>query len=467
VNIIKKLAKNSGVIIFGNIIDMIFNLAISISLARYFNQTGFGELSFLAIFFFFLGSVDNQWIRPILVREMSKDEENCAYIIGNGLIIKGLISILAIVLFWFTIWTLKAPAEIVTLAFFTSIGLSITSVISSYEIIFQIKLRMGNFVAFNLLSKILTLVLIYIVIACKGSLLFFYLLSLIPGIILLLQVRHYSAKIIKPKFEIDFGLWRKIFKESWPLGLTALFIFIYHRIDQIILFHFKGPDKVGLYSAAVRLAESFNIIPLALMTSVLPLMSKYYEASKDNFDMLYKLSFKYLLNFIIPIAVVISIFSEQITVFFFGKDFLSSSHALRILIWAEIFVFVGVVNNSILIATRKQIIDPIFTGASVAVNIALNFILIPKYSFAGAAIASVASYAVGPIMGYFIPSTKIYSRSMFYYSLKPLFISFLVACLIYYNHFSFLLSIFVTPLIYLPVMYFIKGIDRNDFYKLS
>lgn len=466
-NIIRKIVQNSGILIFNNIADTVFNLAVSISLAKYFSQTGFGKLSFLTIFFFFLGSVDNQWIRPILVREMSREPNNRNRIMGNGIIIKTCISIFAIILFWITIWLIRPSKDIITLAFFTSISLLSASLISSYVTIFQVELKMAYFVTFNLLSKVLILFLIYIVQFLKGGLFHFYVLSITLGIVFLLQVKYFSEKILRPIFEIDFELWRKIFRESWPLGLTAFFIFIYHRLDQVLLFRLKGADSVGVYSVAVRLAEGFNIVPIALMTSVLPLMSKYYEASKNDFVMLYKLSFKYLLNFIIPIAFVISIFSEQIILLLFGKDFLSSSHALRILIWAEFFVFVGVVNNSILIAARKQIFDPIFTGASVLVNVVLNFILIPKYSFVGAAIVSLVSYSVGPIMGYFIPSTKAYSRCMLYYSFRPLCASLFMVLFIYYTRNFFWIAFLISPFMYLFTLYFIKGVDKNDVYRLN
>ena len=461
-SIFKKIAQNSGVIIFVNITDVICNFIISVSLARYFGQTGFGKLSFLAIFFFFLGSVDNQWIRPILVREISRKPTNSGSIISNGLLIKTGITIVAIILFWITIWFVGPTADVITLAFFTSISLLIASLISSYLIALQVNLQMAYFVAFDLLNKIVILILISLVIILKGNLFHYYLLSLIPSIMLLFQVKRYSEKIIKPIFKIDFGLWKKIFTESWPLGLTAFFIFVYHRIDQIILFRLKGSDMVGLYSAAVRLTEIFNIIPLALMTSILPLMSKYYDVSKNNFDRIYQLSFKYLLIFIIPVAFGISIFSDNIASFLYGKGFLSSGPALRILIWAEIFVFLGVVNNSILIAARKQKIDPIFTGVSAFVNIVLNFILIPKLGIVGAAIASLVSYSIGPIMGYFIQATHVYSSSMLHYSLRPILASLFMSFCIFTIRNYFLVSIILSPLVYLLILYLIKGISQED-----
>jgi len=460
--IIRSIAKNILAVMIGNIFDTLLNLIISISLAKYFGQNGFGKVSFLATFFFFLGSMDNQWIRPILVRQISRSEENSARIIGNGLIIKGLISILAIILFWIVIWSVHPSSEIVILSFFTSIGLLMASVISSYETVFQAKLKMGYFVSFSLGGKLLTLAFIYIIAQLKGNLFHFYLLSLIPGVILLLQIKHYSDKIIKLKFTLDFELWRMIFKESWPLGLTALFIFIYHRLDQIILFRLQGPNIAGLYSASTRLTETFTIVPVALMASLLPLMSESYQVSLDNFKKMYELAFKYLLVFIIPVAVGLTIFSDQATIVFYGKEFLPSSLATRILIWAEVFVFVGIVNNTILISSNKQKIDPVFTGTSAAVNIVLNVILIPKYSFIGAAIASLISYAVGPVMGYFIPSTTAYSRSMLIFSLRPLLASLLMAYCISCMHNYFLASIFISPLIYFSALYFLRGITVED-----
>ena len=460
--LVKKIAKNSGIFIFGNIADTLFSLAISISLAKYFGQSGFGKLSFLATFFFFLGSMDNQWIAPILVRDMSRDANNSGRLIGNGLIIRALISILAISIFWITIWIVNAPVDIVKLAFFTSVAMLLTSFVSSYGTIFQVNLKMEYFVGFTLLSRILTLVLICIIVIFKGNLFHFYLLSLIPSVILLFSVKYYAEKLVRPTFKIDFKLWHKIFREAWPLALTAFFIFIYHRLDQIMLLYFKGIESLGLYSAAVKLTESFSVIPIALMISLLPVMSKYHETSQKNFDKMYQLSFKYLLTFIIPVAFGASFFSDRIVSIFYGKDFLSSSPALRILIWSEVFVFMGVVNNSILISANKQKIDPLFTGASALVNIILNLILIPKYSYIGAAIASLIAYSTGPIMGYFIHATHLYSRCMLYYSLKPILASLITISLVYYSHFYFLGSIFVAPLIYLLTMYLIKGFRQDD-----
>jgi O-antigen/teichoic acid export membrane protein len=244
--------------------------------------------------------------------------------------------------------------------------------------------------------------------------------------------------------------------------LTAVFIFIYHRIDQVILLRIRGAEEVGVYAAGVKLAEMLSIIPVALKVSILPLMSVYFRASPQSLTRVYRSSFKYLLFLIIPLAVWCGIFSGKIIALIYGAKFASSAQALPILVWAEVFVFVGVVNNAILIAINKQILDPVFTGFSAAVNIALNLVLIPKYGFVGAAASSLISYAVGPVMGYFIKTTRPYSSAMLYYSLRPLCASLVMFLCVYPLRELFWISMAVSPVIYLLVMYFIKGVDKED-----
>ncbi|MDD5027122.1 MAG: flippase [Candidatus Omnitrophica bacterium] len=459
---IEKIAKNTAAIIVANIIEMLFNMLISISLARYFGQNGFGKLSFLFVFFFFITSNDNLLIKPILAREMSRDKANAPVIIGNGMIIRALFSLSTVLLLWVTIWLVKCPADIVQLAVFTSIGLFMASLAGSYESIFQVNLNVWYFKAANLICLLGTLFMLYAVIFLKGDLLQFYILSLIPGFIFLGLAKHHADKFIKPRFSIDLQVWRVLFKGSWPLLLTSIFIFIYHRIDQVLLLGIKGALEVGSYSVAVKFAELFNIVPVALTASMLPVLSLYFKTSRPDFDKMYRLGFKYLLLLIIPVAVWASLFSGEIVSFIYGKQFLSSGTALAILIWAEIFVFIGIVNNAILVASDKQALDPLFTGVSAAVNITMNLLLIPKYGFIGAALSSLIAYPVGPVMGFFIKTTRPYSSSMLYYSLKPLAASSLMFVFIYFTRNIFWLAFFVSPFIYVLILCLVKGINKED-----
>ncbi len=459
---IKDILKNSGSVMFSNIFDIFINIVIISVLAKYFGQAEFGKLSFLSVFLFFFGSLDDFLIKPILIRELSRNRLNSSVILGNGLIIRVLLSLIVIAVFWFCAYFTYWKISFIKLVFFASLGIIMTSIGASYETAFQANLRMLLPKALNVINKIITLGLVYLVVIFKGTLLDFYMLSCILGALLLLTLKHYAEKLIKPEFKIDFMVWREIICESWPLWLTAICIFIYHRIDQILLFRMKGPDSVGFYSAAVKFSEIFNVVPMALKASILPLLAHYYKISSESFTKIYELSFKYLLLFIIPIVIIVNIFSKEIIYFIYGDKFIISASALNILIFSEIFVFMGIVNNSILIASGKQIMDPVFTGASAFINVILNLFLIPRYGFIGAAIASLVSYPVGPVMGFFFKVTKPYSLSMFRHSLKPLVGAAIMGLCAFQFKDNIFISLVIAAVVYSLVIYLIRGINKSD-----
>jgi O-antigen/teichoic acid export membrane protein len=229
-----------------------------------------------------------------------------------------------------------------------------------------------------------------------------------------------------------------------------------------MLFEICGASFLGIYIAAFKVTEAFNIIPLSIRDIILSSLSKFFYHSKESFRALYKLIFKYLAIIIVPIAVIITIFSEEIINFLYGAAFVKASSALSILIWSEIFIYLGILNRQILISSDNQIKDPIFTGIAAITNITLNVILIPKFNFVGAAISFLISSAMGSIMGYFISSTRDYSRSMFKALLKP-FIS--VAVILLFINFlkpTKIIIFICFPFIYALILYLLKGIDASD-----
>ncbi len=464
---IQNIGRNSIAVILGCVAGAVIDSFIVIILARYFGHYGFGEICFLGIFFYFFRHIDNFFIRPILVREMSRNVVNADAIIGSGFIIRIIFALIAIILMWTILLFGNHSIDILQLAIFTSISLVISSMGASYDIVFQINLKQVYSKFINFLSKIVTLALLCFVVFLKKDLLFFYVFSTIIGIISFFYIRRYAEKFIKLKFNISFKLWQDIFCKSLPLFISGIFIFVYHRTDQIMLLQMKGVEAVGSYSAAVKFAEVFNIIPIALVASLLPLMSKCFYSKNEYFEKIYQLSFKYLLLFIIPVAFGVAIFSDSITVIIYGDNFLSSGLALRFLIWAEVFVFLGIMNNTILVAANKQIIDPFLTGISAIANILLNFIFIPRYGFVGAAATTLVAYAVGPVIGYFLKTTKKYSLSMLKNFLKPFFASLIMAGFICYFRFFSWWLIIIAPLIYLFIMYFIRGVDYNDLRRIK
>jgi O-antigen/teichoic acid export membrane protein len=108
---------------------------------------------------------------------------------------------------------------------------------------------------------------------------------------------------------------------------------------------------------------------------------------------IYKLVTRWILTLIIPVLVLIILFSTKIMLLF-GADFIQSSNALIILsIGTSIFAIFGV-SGTALVVSGYQKLNLVNTLSVTILNICLNIILIPKFGIMGAAYATLSSMSL-------------------------------------------------------------------------
>lgn len=430
--------------------------------ARYLGVDSFGTFLFILTYVnFFAIIIELGANNQILVREISQDPASAGKVIGNAIIMKLLIGALVILPCCAVIGFLGYPLHLRTLVYIASLSF-LLSAEGAYISVFRSRLEMVYPTATDILTALLKLGFFLYLIYVKAPLFFFVagvILVRLPGFFLNMTL---SGRLIKPEFKIDFATWKRLIAESWPLVLTAVSVMIFTRIDQLMLFKIKGAEAVGYYSAAVKLVEVLGLLPGAFMLSVFPLMSEYFKKSGHSFEKSYRLAFKYVTLIIIPIAVGTTLLSGQIIELCYGKAFTPSSAALAILIWSEIWVFVGMVNSGILVAANQQKTYLVLTSISAVINIVLNLLLIPLYSFIGAAIAAVISYAIGQALYYFYPKTRNYALSSYKSMVKPFLASVIMGMAIYCLPWRVHIVIPIAAVVYCAAIFLVKGVNRED-----
>jgi len=162
-------------------------------------------------------------------------------------------------------------------------------------------------------------------------------------------------------------------------------------MDVLMLSWMKGDAEVGFYSAAFRLILPLSFIPVALVVSLLPVMSRLYHEKDEVLSRVYQFSLKIMFCLSLPIAVLIYTASEQIIDIIYTSEYSQSTAGLKILIISQIFLFLNVVMNHFIISIGKQLKGLYVVGVMVIINFILNIFLIPKYGLVGASVATVVT----------------------------------------------------------------------------
>lgn len=416
---VRKIAKNTGVVIAGNVIFRLVSLFVIIYLARYLGTAGFGKYSFVFAYLAFFNIITDLGLQQILVREMARKPSTAPALIGNAYVIRLLLTVFAVGLAIVIITLLRYPDDTTLYIYIASLTLLFISFSDFYATIFQANLAMEYDVIAKLAFKFVSAGLILWIIFSHGTLTQVMIVLVFSEGIKTLLSYLFSRKFVRPRFSIDFGLWRYLLKECLPLALTSVIIILYFQIDVIMLSMMKGDDAVGIYSAAYRLCDPFSLIPYALMMSLFPLMSTYFKSSEDKLIRTYALAIRYLLIIVLPIAVGTMFIAGEVVLLVYGVPFANSVTVLQILIWTVVFGVVNSVLTNTLVAITQQKLSAWCMGFCAITNIILNFLLIPVMSYNGAAIATLATVVVFSISAFYFVSKHLQAIPVHKILVKP------------------------------------------------
>ena len=198
------------------------------------------------------------------------------------------------------------------------------------------------------------------------------------------------------------GEWREI---GWFLGNTSLMATLKTGSDKylgmMLLGYFAGNEAVGLYRVASSASGIVNRIVDTLNEAIFPELVRFTSASAiSEFKKYIKASTKNLLKIIVPVTVAIVVLSEPIVKYIFGTEYLPAVNTLRILAVAVLVTRFTFWISPGLLAMGRSGVRTVFSVFTTVVYLGLMLILVPPYSYEGAALAFLGFAVIKSGMAY-------------------------------------------------------------------
>lgn len=203
-----------------------------------------------------------------------------------------------------------------------------------------------------------------------------------------LEYRKISFKLLN-KFEIKSIV---IFISTVYLA-NVLQIFVY-KIDIWILYKYSDSATTAIYSLAVTVAQTTWLFATAVSTILFSVISKETDSNFNNTVTQY-LRFTFYITFLLGfmLTIVVYFFAEKI----FGSQYKMIIYIIPILLVGIIPFSIAIIFGSFAAGINNNILNLFGSMISFIVVIILDFILIPKYQYWGAAIATMISYLTSTI----------------------------------------------------------------------
>lgn len=178
---------------------------------------------------------------------------------------------------------------------------------------------------------------------------------------------------------------------------------VYLNLDTTMLGFMKTDADVGYYNAAVKIKNMLVSIVTSLGAVLLPRVTAYLaNGETEKFRNLSKKAISFVMFLAIPMLTYFIVFAKQGVLLLSGNEFENSVLPMKIMMPTLLFIgLTNIMGIQILVPLGKEskVLASTVTGA--IIDLGLNFILIPKYSVAGAAIGTVTAEFVVFLYQYF------------------------------------------------------------------
>ena len=389
----KRIFKNTSYLFVSGVISKALFLIQIIFIARYLGTAGLGKYAFVFAFGSLFFILSNPGLIDLATREISRDKSKTGKYLGNLLFIKLCLCLVASLLMITTINLINVSQELRIGIYLICFILSIDAFLRIFYSAFRAYEKMLYEAITLLIHNIIIIGLaLYFLIRGYGfiQLIYAFVIGKTVGLII---TAYFGYKLFpKPVFKIDLKLWKYLMIKSIPFLVICFFASIIYRIDLVMLQFFKGETIVGLYGAADTIIRNLIIFPSVFIVSVYPSLSKYFIKDKEKLYCLYKKSFLYLFLFSLFIVIGCFIFGKFVILLIFGKEFIESVFILKLISIGGFFLFLNLINIYYLNAINKPLVNVKIFIFGAVMNIILNLMLIPRYSYTGAAISSIISY---------------------------------------------------------------------------
>jgi O-antigen/teichoic acid export membrane protein len=216
------------------------------------------------------------------------------------------------------------------------------------------------------------------------------------------RVAYQRSGLRQKDWKATRAMMGHLLHQSWPLIIYGMALLVHARIDQVMIFDVlkerigeaAAYAEVGQYSVALKMIEAMGFVPVILQKSLAPAITrarmedpaKYHDRLLNQ----YRLMFLLFLVISVPLYFI----AEPMITLLYGEPYRQAGALLALFAIRLLFTNMGVAKSSWITNEGMFKYSLLTAVVGAAVNIALNYFLIPPFKAHGAIWATIGSFLV-------------------------------------------------------------------------
>ena len=395
----RRVAHNTIYLAVADIANKLMAFVFFMVLARHLGASKFGIFSFALAFVNMFAVLTDFGLGFFTAREIARDYRIARRLVSNGIAIRLTASVLVIGIIALLVNLLGYPEATVRVVYICSVFVLTNALGLYYGNVFQGFERMQ----FTALSR-----LVQTAIMITGALLLvrgepiveryalLYVGAALVAVILMFIL--VSMRFVRPTLSFRLREWGRMLRPALPFGVTTILVAFYYWNGSVLLSKMCSDEAVGIYNAPFRLVAGVGFLAAAFSGAVYPLMSRMFVVNGGQLRRnVTERSLRYMVSLAVPLGVLGATLARPVTLLVYGAGYDGSVVVMRTLVWWGACVYINSLLSHYFFAINRPRTVTLQATLSLAVNVILNLLLIPRLGALGAAVSIVAAEATGSV----------------------------------------------------------------------
>ncbi|HTY57380.1 MAG TPA: flippase [Bacteroidota bacterium] len=379
-DIMKRIAKNTSILLFQQVITWASTFLLMLFLPRYLGPVEFGRLylaqSVRDIFLIFVTFGGNY----LVAKAVSREKERTGQILTDIVAMRFTFAVISLAAMMAFASYVGYPEEVRVMVLVFGVGMlwqgALTTLFGCFMGHELIKYTsVGSITERVFVSIVAVAAILYGAGATTVSII------IVVGTLINFIILVRYSKIIIPSLPLPrWSGVKQQAKSGIPYFMFTVFSTIYYRIDTLMLSKLAPEAVVGWYGGAYRLFDVWNFFPAILTTTVYPVLSRLWSEGEAQHKRTMHKSLEIMLIVGVPLSFGAIYFAENIIGLFYGlKAYGPSVPVLQILSAGLIFLYIDMSLGTTLLSSDKQKQMSLISLFAIPLNVGLNYLLIPYF----------------------------------------------------------------------------------------
>lgn len=357
-----------------------------VSLGTFVKITSFVSIFYLLIDF----GINTVYLRD----NFDTVEEKFNHLITLRLLLSGLVFVLVLAI------TLFLPAGVNSgFSSFDKFGIIVYSLtffteglLVSFTGLLQKRLQQHALIIPSLVSSALVIGIVFLGIQQNNMLLILFAYPIAEAAQILATVLVIKKKIMVSAMKSGFRAFsKKTLISAAPLALMLFLNVVYFRVDTFVLSLYSSTQDVGAYGFSYKIFEFLIAFPTFLTASMFPILIQHKNNTPEFVRKIKQYTLLLLVSSLLLSGVV---YIAAPLLYVFGKNVTPAILPLQILSFSLPFFFLTSLFQWVLLLRHKVYYLVVLYAATMIINIILNVLFVPAFSYMASAVITVVSEAL-------------------------------------------------------------------------